>query len=95
MACIVSRSLLLWLPDSISPPNLFSSRAYRRLRTLTVPKNSYLLRPELITLHEAETTFLANPIRGAQLYMACIQIRVTGEGSVSLPSGVGFPGAYE
>lgn len=56
---------------------------------------SYLLRPELITLHEAETTVLANPARGVQLYMACVQIEVTGDGATTLPSGVGFPGAYE
>lgn len=39
--------------------------------------------------------FPVNPIRGAQLYMACIQIRVAGGGGVQLPPGVGFPGAYE
>lgn len=39
--------------------------------------------------------FPNNPIRGAQLYMACVQIRVAGAGGVPLPAGVGFPGAYE
>lgn len=65
----------------------------RRLQAHINP--SYLLRPELITLHEGESIFPNNPIRGAQLYMACIQIRVAGAGGVPLPEGVGFPGAYE
>lgn len=55
----------------------------------------YLLRPELVTLHEAESIFLDNPARGVQIYMACVQIKVLGSGEVELPGGVGFPGAYE
>lgn len=54
----------------------------------------YLLRPELITLHEAEVAHTANANRGVQLYMECIQIEITGSGTVSLPQGVSFPGAY-
>ncbi|KAJ3047548.1 hypothetical protein HK097_011443 [Rhizophlyctis rosea] len=55
---------------------------------------NYILRPELITLHEAEVSHVANANRGNQLYMECIQIKVGGSGTVSLPSGVSFPGAY-
>ncbi|KAG8937210.1 hypothetical protein FRC02_003885 [Tulasnella sp. 418] len=54
----------------------------------------YLLRPELVTLHEAEVVWPASPGRGAQLYVECIQINVTGSGTVKLPSGVSIPGAY-
>lgn len=52
------------------------------------------MRPELVTLHEAEVAHTANANRGVQLYMECIQIEVTGSGTVSLPQGVTIPGAY-
>ncbi|KAJ3037480.1 hypothetical protein HDV00_001655 [Rhizophlyctis rosea] len=55
---------------------------------------NYLLRPELITLHEAEVSHVTNKNRGNQLYMECIQIHVSGNGQVTLPKGVSFPGAY-
>jgi hypothetical protein len=41
----------------------------------------YLVRGELITLHEADVAYTANPARGAQLYMECVQIKVTGSGT--------------
>ncbi|KAH7378823.1 glycosyl hydrolase family 61-domain-containing protein [Pyrenochaeta sp. MPI-SDFR-AT-0127] len=49
----------------------------------------YILRPEIIALHEG------NRQGGAQFYMECIHIKVTGSGSVALPAGVSFPGAYK
>jgi lytic cellulose monooxygenase (C1-hydroxylating) len=49
----------------------------------------------MIGLHEGEVSYLKNPIRGAQFYPNCVQIEVTGDGSVSLPEGVSFPGAYD
>ncbi|EUC45736.1 carbohydrate-binding module family 1 protein [Bipolaris oryzae ATCC 44560] len=48
----------------------------------------YLLRAEAIALHAAGSS------GGAQFYMTCYQITVTGGGS-SVPSGVSFPGAYK
>jgi hypothetical protein len=55
----------------------------------------YLIRAEMIALHEGDVSYVANPRRGAQFYPDCVQIEVTGEGSVELPSeGVDFPGAY-
>jgi cellulase len=48
----------------------------------------YLLRAEAIALHAA------SGLNGAQFYMTCYQITVTGGGSSS-PSGVLFPGAYK
>jgi cellulase len=41
----------------------------------------YLLRGEIIALHEADTAFNVNSARGAQFYMECIQINVTGAGA--------------
>jgi len=52
-----------------------------------IPSGQYLLRVETIGLHVAST------YPGAQFYIGCVQIEVTGGGSGS-PSGVSFPGAY-
>ncbi|KAG8823590.1 hypothetical protein FRB91_011569 [Serendipita sp. 411] len=52
-----------------------------------VPSGEYFMRVELIALHAAGS------LLGAQLYMECAQIRVTGGGSAS-PATVSFPGAY-
>ncbi|KAK0718435.1 glycosyl hydrolase family 61-domain-containing protein [Lasiosphaeria miniovina] len=48
----------------------------------------YLLRAEVIALHTAGSA------GGAQLYMTCYQISVTGSGSATPPTVV-FPGAYK
>jgi cellulase len=48
----------------------------------------YLLRAEAIALHAA------GGVNGAQFYVTCYQITVTGGGSSS-PAGVSFPGAYK
>ncbi|KAF2263586.1 hypothetical protein CC78DRAFT_533861 [Lojkania enalia] len=48
----------------------------------------YLLRAEAIALHSAASA------GGAQLYMTCYQITVTGSGTLT-PAGVSFPGAYK
>jgi Auxiliary Activity family 9 (formerly GH61) len=53
-----------------------------------IPSGNYLLRAELIALHPASS------YPGAQFYMECAQINVTGGGSAS-PSTVSFPGAYK
>lgn len=42
----------------------------------------YLLRQEIIALHEADGSY---PERGAQFYPSCVQLEVTGQGSVTLP----------
>ncbi|KAF1363575.1 hypothetical protein EJ07DRAFT_102282 [Lizonia empirigonia] len=53
-----------------------------------IPNGQYLLRAEIIALHAAST------YPGAQLYMECAQINVTGGGSAT-PTTVSFPGAYK
>jgi cellulase len=53
-----------------------------------IPPGNYLLRHELIALHGAGS------YPGAQLYMECAQINVTGGGSKQPTSTVSFPGAY-
>ncbi|KAI5917029.1 glycoside hydrolase family 61 protein [Camillea tinctor] len=58
---------------------------------VTIPSDiapgDYLLRAETIALHTASQA------GGAQFYMTCYQITVTGGGSAN-PAGVKFPGAY-
>ncbi|KAF8895346.1 glycosyl hydrolase family 61-domain-containing protein [Infundibulicybe gibba] len=59
--------------------------------TFTIPSciaaGQYLLRVEIIALHAASS------YPGAQLYMECAQLQITGGGSTS-PATVNFPGAY-
>ncbi|KAH6684371.1 glycoside hydrolase family 61 protein [Halenospora varia] len=61
-------------------------------RSFKVPSNiapgNYLLRAEAIALHAAQSS------GGAQLYMTCFQINVSGSGTAN-PTGVKFPGAYK
>ncbi|KAF3928442.1 Endoglucanase-4 [Dactylellina cionopaga] len=54
-----------------------------------IPSGDYLLRAEAIALHSA----LSPVPNGAQFYMSCFQLTVTG-GSGSVPPTVSFPGAY-
>ncbi|KIO32116.1 glycoside hydrolase family 61 protein [Tulasnella calospora MUT 4182] len=53
-----------------------------------LPAGEYLVRIEHIALHAASA------FGGAQLYIACAQIKVTGGGTKSPGSLVSFPGAY-
>ena len=52
-----------------------------------IPAGDYLLRAEAIALHAAGGS------GGAQLYMTCFELSVSGGGSASPPT-VSFPGAY-
>lgn len=52
------------------------------------PDGEYLLRVEQIALHLAQTA------GGAQFYLACSQIQVTGGGSGTPSPLVALPGAY-
>ncbi|KAG8697665.1 hypothetical protein FRC09_007721 [Ceratobasidium sp. 395] len=58
----------------------------------TIPSDiapgNYLIRAEVIALH------VAGSVGGAQLYMSCYQINVTGGGNAN-PATVKFPGAYK
>ena len=52
-----------------------------------IPAGDYLLRAEVIALHTAGSA------GGAQPYVTCYQLKVTGGGNAS-PATVNFPGAY-
>jgi cellulase len=60
-------------------------------RSFIVPSDlapgQYLLRAEVIALH------VASSVGGAQFYLSCYQLNVTGSGTKN-PTGVSFPGAY-
>ncbi|CAI6279713.1 unnamed protein product [Periconia digitata] len=58
----------------------------------TIPKNvpsgKYLVRVESIALHQAQS------VGGAQMYLSCAQVEVTGGGNGTPGPLVAFPGAY-
>jgi hypothetical protein len=61
--------------------------------SFTIPKNTpsgkYLVRVESIALHQAQN------VGGAQMYLSCAQVEVTGGGSGTPGPLVAFPGAYD
>jgi len=65
--------------------------ANRGVLTATIPSDiapgNYLLRGEIIALHQAEN------LNGAQPYVDCAELTITGSGTAK-PAGVAFPGAY-
>lgn len=83
-------STKLWAVD-----NLITNKG---IHSFTLPSTladgDYLIRGEIIALHEADTAYNVNSARGAQFYMECVQITVAGGGSTTLPTGVAIPGAY-
>ncbi|KAK5655112.1 hypothetical protein OQA88_6011 [Cercophora sp. LCS_1] len=54
----------------------------------SVPSGKYLVRVESIALHQAQSA------GGAQIYLSCAQVEVTGGGNGSPGPLVSFPGAY-
>jgi len=62
------------------------------VQSITIPScledGQYLLRPELIALHSAASK------EGAQFYLECAQINVSGGTGTANPSTVSLPGAY-
>ncbi|KAI4915578.1 hypothetical protein J4E90_004023 [Alternaria incomplexa] len=53
-----------------------------------VPSGKYLVRVESIALHQAQS------VGGAQMYLSCAQVEITGGGSGQPGPLVAFPGAY-
>ncbi|KAF9022694.1 glycoside hydrolase family 61 protein [Hymenopellis radicata] len=72
-----------WASDTLAKSNF--------TYVVRIPSNiapgSYLLRHENLALHGATN------VGGAQFYPVCVQLNVTGGGSLT-PSGLSFPGAY-
>ncbi|PIA13817.1 hypothetical protein COEREDRAFT_48184 [Coemansia reversa NRRL 1564] len=59
-----------------------------------IKPGDYLLRTEVIALHEANRVFGEDKDAGAQYYPNCAQLTITGTGS-AVPSGVAIPGLYK
>ncbi|KAK7948639.1 glycosyl hydrolase family 61-domain-containing protein [Apiospora aurea] len=61
--------------------------------TFTLPKGlasgEYLLRSEMLALHAAQT------VGGAQFYIGCAQLKITGTGSTDCSPKITLPGAYK
>nr|AKR15724.1 copper-dependent lytic polysaccharide monooxygenase [Volvariella volvacea] len=73
---------------------LINARGKHTVYVPNVPAGDYLFRAEIAALHEADTLYSQNPVRGVQMYMSCVQVRVTTSGGDSLPAGNTFPGTY-
>ncbi|CAG8952452.1 hypothetical protein HYFRA_00001199 [Hymenoscyphus fraxineus] len=74
--------------------NLIAARGKQSVKIPAgLAPGEYLLRGEIIALHEGDSTEAKG--RGAQLYMECVQIKVTGSGTTPLPAGVAIPGVYK
>lgn len=54
-----------------------------------IKPGQYLLRAEMVALHSATT------YPGAQFYMECAQIEITGSSGTKTPATTSFPGAYK
>ncbi|KAI1085539.1 glycosyl hydrolase family 61-domain-containing protein [Whalleya microplaca] len=54
----------------------------------------YLLRQEIIALHEADVAYASNSARGAQFYPSCVQLEVTGSGSTTPSENFDFNTGY-
>jgi cellulase len=67
-------------------------------RTVTIPSDvkpgTYVVRHEIISLHNALNDDYIKKSSGAQFYPQCIKIKVTGDGTAT-PSGSKFPGTYK
>ncbi|KAG4425391.1 hypothetical protein IFR04_001541 [Cadophora malorum] len=69
--------------------DLIAADGYQSIRIPScLPNGQYLLRAELIALHGAGSP------AGAQFYMECAQINVSGGTGTASPATVAFPGTY-
>ena len=68
------------------------------LHTATIPSDlkagTYVIRHEMIALHNALNDDYVRKISGAQFYPQCAKIKITGEGTAT-PPGAKFPGTYK
>ncbi|TFK31263.1 glycoside hydrolase family 61 protein [Crucibulum laeve] len=74
----------VWASDTLANNN----HSYTVNIPSKISPGSYLLRHENLALHGASN------VGGAQFYPVCVQLTVTGGGSLN-PSGLSFPGTYK
>ncbi|KAJ8117295.1 hypothetical protein OPT61_g1474 [Boeremia exigua] len=84
-AALVNPSTATWVTDNLISSNFTS--------TTTIPRNlkagNYVIRHEIIALHGAGSD------NGAQLYPQCINLKVTGSGTVAPTGGVAGTSLYK
>jgi cellulase len=72
--------------------------AKNNTETVTIPSDikpgTYVVRHEIIALHNALNDDYKRKISGAQFYPQCAQVKITGDGTAT-PAGSKFPGAYK
>lgn len=70
----------------------------KNIREVTIPSDikpgTYVVRHEIISLHNALNDDYIKKSSGAQFYPQCIKVKVTGDGTVT-PPGSKFPGTYK
>lgn len=68
------------------------------LWNFTIPSElkagQYMIRQEIIALHEADTCYATAGSRGAQFYPSCVQFEVTGSGTASPDEAFSFIDSY-
>lgn len=64
----------------------------------TIPSNikagKYMIRQEIIALHESDTCYATAGSRGAQFYPSCVQFDITGSGSATPDEAYDFNAGY-
>ena len=78
-----------WAVEKLVAGDYNGKKGQHEMTLPNLAPGDYVLRPELIGLHEG------NRKGGAQLYMECVHVKVEGSGTAALPAGVSFPGAYK
>ncbi|KAF2827290.1 hypothetical protein CC86DRAFT_381329 [Ophiobolus disseminans] len=79
-----------WAVDKLIAGSYTGKRGQHSMKLpVGLAPGDYFLRPEINALHEGDR------IGGAQFYMECVHVTVGGSGTVALPAGVSFPGAYK
>ncbi|KAF9024339.1 hypothetical protein BDZ89DRAFT_954802 [Hymenopellis radicata] len=81
---LVNPSTQEWATDVVNADN----GKHSFILPASIPAGEYLIRGEIIALH------VASSYPGAQFYIGCAQVKVTGGGSASPPK-VALPGAYK
>ncbi|KAF1843886.1 carbohydrate-binding module family 1 protein [Cucurbitaria berberidis CBS 394.84] len=78
-----------WAVDKLIAGSYTGTKGQHKVKLPNLAPGDYILRPEIIALHEG------NRANGAQFYMECVHVKITGSGSAVLPAGVSIPGAYK
>jgi cellulase len=76
----------MWATDKMIQGKYTGKKGQHKFTLPKVAPGEYVIRPELIGLHEGDR------VGGAQFYQECIHVKVGGSGNIALPAGVAIPG---